>query len=238
MSAEVEEYALKKFIENRELLEKKGTYFLGTSYIEFAKKYGIFPIVSIAHEFIEAVGQGDMKLNPAFSNWASMESSTKEYGVLNGTWLTDTIGEEACRRDMGLTNSIMFHGVRHDSGDPYVWGEQWIEHFQKLYTESKDERVNPKNKTFLFSNSLNFESATSINRYFKKKVNVAFGIGTYITNDTSVPPLNIVMKTAICNGHHVAKLSNDNGKSVCRDQKYVDYLRRTIEWRLRYETWL
>lgn len=236
LSAEAEEYTIQKFVENSELLKKNGSIFCGTSNVELAKKYNILPIGTLAHEFIEAVGQGNMKLNPAYSNWVSMESWTKEYGVLNGTWLTDTIGDEACRRDMGLTYSILFSGVRHDSGDPYIWGDQWIEHYQKLYDEFKDERVNPKNKTFLFSNSLNFENATEINRYFKKKVNVAFGIGTYITNDTSIPPLNIVMKVALCNGHHVAKLSNEDGKSQCRNQEYVEYLKRTIRWRLENES--
>lgn len=236
LSAESEEYAIRKFIENKEKLKEKGSIFLGTSNIELARKYNIIPLGTLAHEFIEAVGQGNVKMNPAFSNSLSMDSWTKEYGVLNGTWLTDTIGDEACRRDMDLTYSILFSGVRNDSGDPFIWGDQWIEHYKKLYEEFKDERVNPINKTLLFSNSLDFEKATAINRYFKKKIKVAFGIGTYITNDTSIKPLNIVMKMAICNGHHVAKLSNEDGKSQCRNQEYVDYLRKTIKWRLENES--
>lgn len=235
LSGEAEDYAIQKFVENKDALAKKGSHFAGSSNVELAMKYKIIPIGTLAHEFIESVGQGDMKLNPAYSNWYGMESWTKEYGVLNGTWLTDTIGEEACRRDMGLTYSILFSGVRHDSGDPYEWGDKWIQHYQDLYDKFHDERVNPKIKTLLFSDSLNFEKATSIYRYFKGKAKVAFGIGTFITNDTSVPPLNIVMKVAYCNGHDVAKLSNDPGKSMCRNKDYIEYLSKTIRWRLEHE---
>ena len=74
----------------------------------------------MAHEFVINVGQGNPKHNPAYSNWYGMDSWVKEYGVLNGTWLTDTIGDECCLRDMGLTFSTLFSGVRHDSGDPFV----------------------------------------------------------------------------------------------------------------------
>lgn len=235
LSAEAEEYAVSKFVENRQALAEKGSFFLGSSNVELAKKFSIVPVGTLAHEFIESVGQGNLKLNPAYSNWYGMESWTKEYGVLNGTWLTDTIGDQCCHLDMGLTYSILFSGVRHDSGDPYVWGDHWIAHYQKLYDQFHDERVNPKNKTLLFSDGLNFESATSIYRYFKDKAKVAFGIGTFITNDTSVPALNIVMKVAICNDHDVAKLSNAPGKSMCRNPNYVDYLNRAIQWRLNNE---
>lgn len=33
----------------------------------------------------------------------------------------------------------------------------------------------------------------------------------------------------------VARLSNNVGKTMCRDEEYVKYLRRCIDWRLRYE---
>ena len=67
------------------------------------------------------------------------------------------------------------------------------------------------------------------------KVKVAFGIGTYIANDTCADPLNIVMKTVFCNGQDVAKLSDVEGKGMCRNQEYVDYLRRAISWRMEHE---
>ena len=189
----------------------------------------------MAHEFIMCVGQGNPMVNPAYSNKLAMESWNEEYGVLNGTYLTDTIGDELSHRDMGFTFSILFSGVRHDSGDPYEWGEAWIEHFKNYYEKYHDERVNPKNKTLLFSDSLDFEKASKLYEHFKSRIKVAFGIGTYIANDTDVEPLNIVMKVSECNGSPVAKLSNDDGKLMCNDDSYVEYLRKTIDWRLKHE---
>ena len=90
-------------------------------------------------------------------------------------------------------------------------------------------------KTLLFSDSLDFEKATMIERHFKGKAKVAFGIGTYISNDTDVEPLNIVMKTTFCNGMDVAKISDVKGKGMCKNEAYVEYLQRCIDWRMENE---
>ena len=50
-------------------------------------------------------------------------------------------------------------------------------------------------------------------------------IGTYLTNDTGVPALNVVMKMVRCNGQDVAKLSDSPGKTMCQNPGYVDYLK-------------
>jgi len=88
-------------------------------------------------------------------------------------------------------------------------------------------------KTLLFSDSLNFEKADKIAHYFDGKAKVAFGIGTFIANDTYAEPLNIVMKVTECNGSPVAKISDTVGKGMCKSQEYVDYLQRAIDWRLK-----
>ena len=95
--------------------------------------------------------------------------------------------------------------------------------------------IDAKTKTLLFSDSLDFERADRIFRHFNGRAKVAFGIGTYIANDTKVEPLNIVMKTTACNGMDVAKISDIEGKSVCKNPDYVDYLERCIEWRMKHE---
>ncbi|MGN0740887.1 MAG: nicotinate phosphoribosyltransferase [Treponema sp.] len=233
LSAEAQDLAVKTLCENNG--KYKDSYCFGTSNVYLAKKYNIKPVGTMAHEFIICVGQGDPMYNPAYSNKLAMEAWTKEYGVLNGTYLTDTIGDEAAHIDMGYTFSIFFSGVRHDSGDPYEWGDAWIKHYEKYYTKYQDERVNPKNKTLLFSDSLDFERATKLYAYFKDRIKVVFGIGTYIANDTDVEPLNIVMKVTECNERPVAKLSNSMGKTMCQDDDYVEYLKKTIDWRLAHQ---
>ena len=202
--------------------------FLGTSNVYLARKYEIKPVGTMAHEWIMCTGQGDHRHNPAYSNYYALRAWVDEYGVLNGTALTDTITTDCFLRDFDLTYATLFTGVRHDSGDPYVWGDKIIEHYRKL-------RVDPKNKTLLFSDSLIFEKATTIYEYFHNECNVAFGIGTYIANDTCVKPLNIVMKVTLCNGQDVAKLSDVEGKGMCKNEKYVHYLKRSVSWRMENE---
>jgi len=233
LSLEAQDLAVKTLVENN--VNFKNSRCVGTSNVLLAKKYNIMPVGTMAHEFIMCVGQGNMMYNPAYSNKMAMDAWSKEYGVLNGTYLTDTIGDECSLRDMGLTYSILFGGVRHDSGDPYEWAERWLNHYTNLYNKTKDERVNPKNKTLLFSDSLDFDRAAKLYAKYKDKVKVAFGIGTYIANDTNVPPLNIVMKVTECNGHPVAKLSNDPSKGMCKSKEYIEYLQRAIDWRLTHE---
>ena len=110
----------------------------------------------------------------------------------------------------------------------FEWGEKMIAHYKSL-------GIDPKTKTLLFSDSLNFERADKLMRHFNKDAKVAFGIGTYISNDTSVEPLNIVMKVTKCNGSPVAKISDVNGKGMCKDPEYVEYLQRCIDWRMKHE---
>ncbi|WP_287389051.1 nicotinate phosphoribosyltransferase [Lachnospira sp.] len=223
LSAEAQELAIKELMRN----DYKGSKFVGTSNVYLAKKLNIKPVGTMAHEWIMCVGQGNHKHNPAYSNWYALDAWVKEYGVLNGTALTDTITTDCFLRDFKLTYATLFSGVRHDSGSPFEWGDKMIDHYNSL-------GIDPKTKTLLFSDSLNFEKADEINSYFKDKVRVAFGIGTYIANDTDVDALNIVMKTTACNGMDVAKISDVEGKGMCKNPDYVHYLRRTIAWRMEH----
>jgi nicotinate phosphoribosyltransferase len=199
--------------------------FVGTSNVYLARRHGVTPVGTMAHEWIMCVGQGNQRHNPAYSNWFALDAWVKEYGVLNGTALTDTITTECFLKDFQLTYATLFSGVRHDSGDPYVWGERMIDHYVSL-------GIDPSTKTLLFSDSLDLARATAIYRRFNGRCRVAFGIGTYLSNDTCEPPLNIVMKTVRCNASDVAKLSDDPGKGMCENPDYVRYLYRCINWRM------
>lgn len=223
LSGEAQDYVVRKLSGLNPSFEK--SYCVGTSNVYLAKKYGITPVGTMAHEWIMCVGQGEHKHNPAYSNWFALDAWVKEYGILNGTALTDTITTDCFLKDFQLTFATLFSGVRHDSGDPVEWGEKMIKHYESL-------GINPKNKTLLFSDSLNFEKADALYEKFHDKINVAFGIGTYLSNDTCVKPLNIVMKTTLCNGMDVAKVSDTPGKGMCKNPEYVEYLQRCIKWRM------
>lgn len=199
--------------------------FVGTSNVYLAKKYGLTPVGTMAHEWIMCVGQGTAGHDPAYSNKYAMMAWVKEYETRNGTALTDTITTDCFLRDFNLTYATLFSGVRHDSGDPIEWGEKVIKKYEEL-------GIDPMTKMLLFSDSLNFEKADKIWRHFHDRIKVAFGIGTYIANDTCVPALNIVMKTTKCNGQDVAKISDTPGKGMCKNAAYVKHLMDNIEWRL------
>jgi nicotinate phosphoribosyltransferase len=207
-----------------------GSKFVGTSNVMIAMDYGERALGTIAHEFMMCVGQGDDKMNPAYSNLFAMNAWTDEYETQNGIALTDTITTDCFLLDFGLTYATLFNGVRHDSGDPFVWGYKMIGHYKSL-------GIDPKTKTLLFSDSLDFKRASEIYEEFKDKANVAFGIGTYLANDTFVEPLNIVMKTTACNGHPVAKISDTKGKCMCKNEKYVNFLNNMIMRRFFHDDW-
>lgn len=225
LSAEAQELAIEQI---KEAAKNSKSTFVGTSNVYLAKKYNIAPVGTMAHEYIMCAGQGNNKHNAAYSNWYALDAWIREYSVLNGIALTDTIGTDIFLKDFQLTFATMFSGVRHDSGDPYEWGEKMIRHYQSL-------GIDHKTKTLLFSDSLDFDKAAALYEHFHDNAKVAFGIGTYISNDTKVPALNIVMKTTECNGHPVAKISDTPGKGMCKDEEYVQYLQRTLKWRLERE---
>jgi nicotinate phosphoribosyltransferase len=224
LSAEAQDLAVKT-LRDSNLGE---SIFVGTSNVYLAKKHNVKPVGTMAHEWIMCTGQGNHKHNPAYSNWYALDAWVKEYGILNGTALTDTITTDCFLKDFKLTFATLFSGVRHDSGDPVEWGEKIISHYNSL-------GIDARTKTLLFSDSLDFERADKLFRHFEGRAKVAFGIGTYIANDTDVEPLNIVMKTTMCNGQDVAKVSDIKGKGMCKNPEYEEYLLRCINWRMQNE---
>lgn len=201
--------------------------FVGTSNVGFAAKYNTKAIGSQAHEMFMAV-QAKPGLEKSYTNAEILRAWNDVYKTKLGIALTDTIGTEVFLKDFDENYATLFSGVRHDSGNPYWWGELMLDHYKKL-------GIDAKTKTLLFSDSLNFEKATAIRKHFKDRTNVAFGIGTFLTCDLPVDPLNVVFKMIECNGKPVCKLSNNRGKIMCRDNEYVNYLEKTIDWRLKYE---
>ncbi len=197
---------------------------VGTSNVYFAYKYNMTPIGTYAHEFVQMY-QGFPKIPLAYSNYYAMKDWFGEYHGDNGTALTDTIGTDVFLLDFDYLNASCYTGVRHDSGDPYEWGEKIIAHYNEL-------GIDPKTKMLLFSDSLNFDKAQDIYRYFKDKCKVSFGIGTFVTNDTSVKALNIVLKLQYINGHPVAKLSDVPGKTMSKDNDYTTYLKKACDFRI------
>lgn len=200
---------------------------VGTSNMMLAKKYNLTPIGTYAHEFVQMY-QGIDSIPLAYTNHFALEDWYDEYKGDNGTALTDTITTDLFLLDFNRAMVNNYSGVRHDSGDPFEWGEKMIAHYKKY-------GVDPKTKTLLFSDGLNFDDAQKIYDYFKDRAKVSFGIGTFCSNDTSAEPLNIVIKLQYVNGRPVAKLSDAPGKAMCQDVEYLEYLKSSVDFRLARE---
>jgi nicotinate phosphoribosyltransferase len=196
----------------------------GTSNVLYAMKLGLIPLGTMAHEYLQACQALGPRLRDsqvyAFESWA------KEYRGDLGIALSDVYGMSAFLRDFDMYFCKLFDGARHDSGDPFAWGERLIAHY-------KANRVDPLTKTFIFSDGLTIPRTIELYQQFRGRCLLAFGIGTNLTNDMDDAPrhepLQIVIKLVRCNGQPVAKLSDTPAKNMCDDEKYLAYLRQVFE---------
>ena len=201
------------------LKEQVPSYFVGTSNVANAKQLGLRPIGTMAHEFLQACQAVGPRL--ADSQRFALETWAREYRGRLGIALTDVINLDAFLHDFDLYYAKLFDGLRQDSGDPIQWGEKVIQHYI-------DQKIDPRTKTLVFSDGLTFEKAMMLYRRFKDRSQPAFGIGTNLTNDLGYDPINIVIKMTRCNDQPVAKISDSPGKSMCRDDSYIRYLKHVF----------
>jgi len=197
-----------------------GPAFAGTSNVMYAMRDGVLPLGTMAHEYLQACQALGPRLRDSqtygFEVWA------KEYRGDLGIALSDVYGFDAFLRDFDMYFCKLFDGARHDSGDPFDWGERLISHYEH-------NRVDPRSKTLVFSDALTFPLMVELYMRFKDRAKVAFGIGTNLTNDLGYTPLQIVMKMVRCNGQPVAKLSDTPAKNMCDDEAYLRYLRQVFD---------
>ncbi|WP_370679733.1 nicotinate phosphoribosyltransferase [Comamonas sp. GB3 AK4-5] len=194
-------------------------WFKGTSSVLLARDLDISPIGTMAHEYMQSYQSQGVRLRD-FQK-AALEDWVQEYRGDLGIALTDTVGMNAFLADFDLYFAKLFDGLRHDSGDPFEWGEKALAHYRQL-------RINTHSKRLVFSDGLDLERALALWRHFGPHIQLGFGIGTNLTNDLSLTPLNIVMKLTHANGQPVAKISDTPGKTLCEDETYLAYLRQVF----------
>jgi nicotinate phosphoribosyltransferase len=194
--------------------------FAGTSTVSLAMKYGVKPIGTMAHEtfmFQAAIH------SPKDANYEVMENWVKVYDGNLGTVLTDTYTVDVFLRNFSMKLAKLYDGVRHDSGDPFVFGDKMIEKY-------KSYGIDPMSKTIVFSDGLDFKKAAEIKEYFAGKIKVTFGIGTNLTCDIDgIKPMNIVMKLKECRVNErqpiygCVKLSDVPGKAIGKPEDITNY---------------
>ena len=192
----------------RDILALENNTLIGTSNVNLARQFKITPIGTMAHEWImfHGVLNGYRMANPtAVESWAAVF-----HGHL-GIALTDTFTTEIFLSTFDTLHAKLFDGVRHDSGDPIAFIDRVVEHYEKLH-------VDPITKTIVFSDGLDIEKAVHIHKHCVGRIRDSYGIGTNLTNDVGVTPLNMVIKLAKCTTaphkewQNAIKLSDDEGK--------------------------
>jgi nicotinate phosphoribosyltransferase len=202
------------------LRDELGAQLAGTSNVWLARKLGLTPLGTLAHEYLQA----HQALGPRLrdSQVAALEAWAKEYRGDLGIALSDVYGLDAFLRDFDMYFCKLFDGTRHDSGDPFEWGEKVLAHYQA-------NRVDPRGKVLVFSDGLDIPKVMRLYAHFRERCLLAFGVGTNLTNDVGPTPLQIVIKMIRCNDQPVAKLSDTPSKNMCEDERYLAYLRQVFE---------
>ena len=201
-------------------MKQLGESFTGTSNVYFAWKHGVVSQGTMAHEFLQACQALGPRLRD--SQKFALNTWVNEFRGDLGIALTDVVGVDAFLRDFDLFFCKLFDGVRHDSGDTYEWTDKILAHYKKM-------RINAKEKSLVYSDGLSFPKAIDLYKTYRGQAKLFFGIGTNLTNDLGPKSLNIVIKMTSCNGSPVAKLSDSDGKIMCKNEAYLTYLKQVFD---------
>lgn len=205
-------------------LMQAGDYMRGTSNVHLARLYDLTPVGTQAHEWFQfhAAKYGFQVANQmALGRWVEVYKG--ELGIA----LTDTFGTENFFRAFNAYFARLFDGIRQDSGDPFAVLEGAVAHYRSL-------GIDPACKTLVFSDALDLELAKAIHEACAGRVRDTYGIGTFLTNDVGVKPLNMVVKMVGCRPFkdpdrwvHAVKLSDAPGKYT-GDLETIELARRTL----------
>lgn len=191
-------------------LAENATYCTGTSNVYFAMKYNMKPMGTHPHEWFMFHGA---IFGYKQANYLALEDWVNVYDGDLGIALSDTYTTDVFLKNFSRKHAKLFDGVRHDSGDPYIF-------INKVINRYKELGIDPTTKTIIFSNALTFPEYKEIRDYCGNRIRCSAGIGTNLTNDIGFKPSNIVMKLSKCrinaNQHWYTcvKLSDDVGKHM------------------------
>jgi nicotinate phosphoribosyltransferase len=192
--------------------------FVGTSNIYLAHELGLKPIGTFAHELpmVYCALEDEAGNDPLDGHNRVLQDWQRLYRGDLSTALTDTFTSEFFFADMTPQQAEQWKSLRHDSGDPFEFGDRVIAFYEEL-------GIDPLAKSIVFSDGLDIDHIIELADYFKGKINIMFGWGTTLTNDLGVTPNNIVMKAVAVNGVSTVKLSDNEGKHTGDPEKIEVY---------------
>jgi nicotinate phosphoribosyltransferase len=191
----------------RRLAQELPEQFIGTSNAFFARQFGLRPVGTFAHELFmvyAALAETDKDVeashNRVLDDWYAM------YGDSFAIALTDTYGRDYFFRTFGRERAVAWRGLRHDSGDPFSFGDQALAFYESC-------GLDPAKKTVMYSDGLDLEMIGMLHRRFHGLIGLTFGWGTNLTNDLGFKPLSMVVKAISVNGRPTVKLSDTLAKT-------------------------
>lgn len=201
------------------LLEECPENIVGTSNVYLANKFDIAPVGTFAHEMpMVYAGLADKEgRNPLDGHNEMLRDWVEAYGENLSVALTDTFGSEYFFTDFTPEQGEHWKSLRHDSGDPTTFGNMVINFY-------KQNKINPLEKTIVFSDGLDIETIVALADTFKDRIGVVFGWGTTLTNDLGLKTNNVVMKATMADGFRTVKLSDDADKHTGPADKINQYM--------------
>ena len=192
--------------------------FVGTSNVYMAWKHNLTPIGTYAHELpmVYAAKSEQSTGNPLDGHNVMLQDWQQMYGEGLSTALTDTFGSEYFFTDISPEQAASFKALRHDSGDPFEFGERVIAYYESV-------GIDPATKTIVFSDGLDVDSIIALADRFGDRIDLMFGWGTTLTNDLGIKANNFVMKAVAVNGEPTVKLSDVAGKHTGPVEKVIQY---------------
>jgi len=214
-SRDWQDYVIRTTVE-----ELPDTQFLGTSNAWMAMKHGILPMGTSAHELPMVIA--------AFLGLTD-EHLLNSQQVVNTAWwnlyghglsiaLPDTFGSDAFFRSAGKEWARDWKGSRHDSGDPFEYGEKKLRFYEGY-------GVDPREKMVIFSDGLKVPLMIALTRHFMDRIKVSHGIGTHWTFDMGLRTISIVIKAIEVDGRPTVKLSDNLEKAIGPPEEVARYKR-------------
>lgn len=190
--------------------------FTGTSNTYLAYKHDMEAIGTNAHELpmaLAAMATSDEELFQ--SQYKVLELWQQTYGGALLMLLPDTYGSTQFLRN--APEWVMdWTGLRIDSKDPFVAGEEYMEW---LASHGRDA----SRKRLIASDGLDVDEILALHERFHGRIRFSAGWGTLLTNDFrdchprgehELEPLGLICKLKTVNGRPAVKLSDNYGKAT------------------------
>ena len=202
------------------LAEALPKQFAGTSSTESAMLYGLIPIGTFAHELYMVMSSimNDSEESIRYAHNKVLEDWWSLYGRELSIAVTDTFGSAFFFRDMSPRQARDWKGLRHDSGDPFAFGERAIRFYEF-------NGLDPREKLLIFSDGLDLTTILGLEQRFRGRIKRSYGWGTNLTNDVGLEPISIVVKAIEADGVPTVKLSDDRSKTTGKEKNIKRFMK-------------